>query len=70
MTADDDRARALSALAAACEDAVRIHGPDWTKVRAHVDAYLAGLRPADRQELTKAAETTAAHPGEEPRRLH
>ena len=70
MAADDDHAHALAALAAACEDAVRTHGSDWSKVKAHVDAYLAALRPADRQELTRAADMTAARPGEGPRRLH
>ncbi len=68
MIVDDDHA--LAALAAACEDAVRVHGTDWTKVRAHVDAYLAALRPADRQGLAEAADRTAIRPGDRSRRLH
>ena len=70
MAFDDDHTDALAALAAACEDAVRTHGSDWTKVKAHVDAYLAALRPAARHGLARAADMTAAHPGERPRRLH
>lgn len=70
MASDDDHAHALAALAAVCEDAVLTHGTDWAEVRRHVDAYLAALRPADREGLARAAEATAAHPGDGPRHLH
>lgn len=70
MPVDDDHTAALAALAAACEDAVRTHGSDWTKVKAHLDAYLATLHPAERRNLTRAADMTAAHPGKGPRYLH
>ena len=47
---------ALSTLAGLCDEAARLHGDDWAKVRAHVRERVSALPRRTRAEIEGALE--------------